>query len=201
MPRVSTSSLFLRPMTQHPHRDSFPPRHLYQDGATGLIVAAQHGHEAVVRLLLENGASVDAATQVVTWMLERGRRGLQLRLGVELHDARSVCWSRGQGVRRQGWLGRGRGGQGFEKLSLSYRTIATYAKDIESANLLSTGCQRTTYCSVTRKSTLCSLNTSSEVAETREKGEIWGMNLSNLLQQVRQIQQRAKDCRPIMRLM
>ncbi len=37
---------------------------LRQEGCTGLIMAAQIGHEAVVRLLLERGAAVDKATQV-----------------------------------------------------------------------------------------------------------------------------------------
>jgi hypothetical protein len=37
---------------------------LRQDGSTGLIMAAQNCHEAVVRLLLERGAEVDKASQV-----------------------------------------------------------------------------------------------------------------------------------------
>ncbi len=39
---------------------------LWQDGGTGLFMAAQNGHEAVVRRLLEHKASVDAVDQVVT---------------------------------------------------------------------------------------------------------------------------------------
>ena len=35
-----------------------------QDGATGLIVAAQNGHTAVVRLLLEHKAEVNAIDKV-----------------------------------------------------------------------------------------------------------------------------------------
>ncbi len=42
------------------------PRHFWQGGATALIRAALSGHEAVVRLLLESKASIDAADQVVT---------------------------------------------------------------------------------------------------------------------------------------
>jgi hypothetical protein len=38
--------------------------HALQDGLTGLIMAAEKGHEAVVRLLLERGAEVDKASQV-----------------------------------------------------------------------------------------------------------------------------------------
>jgi ankyrin repeat protein len=41
-----------------------------QDGGTALIAAAQNGHGAVVRLLLEHKASVDAPDQVVTRMRE-----------------------------------------------------------------------------------------------------------------------------------
>ncbi len=35
-----------------------------QKGATGLLAAAQHGHEAVVRLLLEHKADPSAVNQV-----------------------------------------------------------------------------------------------------------------------------------------
>ena len=35
-----------------------------QDGQTGLILAAQNGHEEVVRLLLEHGAEAKAADKV-----------------------------------------------------------------------------------------------------------------------------------------
>ncbi len=48
---------------------SSSPCRLWQDGGTGLFMAALDGHEAVVRLLLEHKASVDAAAQVVTRML------------------------------------------------------------------------------------------------------------------------------------
>jgi hypothetical protein len=36
---------------------------LWQDGATGLILAAQYGSEAVVQLLLENKAELNATDQ------------------------------------------------------------------------------------------------------------------------------------------
>ena len=77
MPRVSTSGLLLRPVTQPPHPGPRPPRPLWQDGATPLIAAAQNGHEAVVRLLLEHKASVDAADQVVTRNKPRVRERVQ----------------------------------------------------------------------------------------------------------------------------
>jgi ankyrin repeat protein len=35
-----------------------------QDGVTGLHIAAKYGHMEVVRLLMDRGASVDAAMQV-----------------------------------------------------------------------------------------------------------------------------------------
>jgi ankyrin repeat protein len=36
----------------------------WQNGSTGLIIAAQNGHEAVVRLLIERKAEVNAAETV-----------------------------------------------------------------------------------------------------------------------------------------
>ena len=46
-----------------------------QSGRTGLIAASEKGHEAVVRLLIEHKARVNAADQVhlvsnKNWMLE-----------------------------------------------------------------------------------------------------------------------------------
>jgi hypothetical protein len=36
----------------------------WQEGITSLYIAASNGHEAVVRLLLEQRAEIEAATQV-----------------------------------------------------------------------------------------------------------------------------------------
>jgi hypothetical protein len=52
------------PRAQHTHDTRTRTHALRQDGSTGLILAAQNGHEATVRLLLERGAEVDQADQV-----------------------------------------------------------------------------------------------------------------------------------------
>ena len=51
-----------------------------QDGAPALIIAAQRGHDAVVKLLLEEGANSEAPNKVViamTQSLHIGRLSLQ----------------------------------------------------------------------------------------------------------------------------
>ncbi len=48
----------------HTHTRHTNAHALRQDGRTGLMVAAEKGHEAVVRLLLERGAEVDKANKV-----------------------------------------------------------------------------------------------------------------------------------------
>ena len=101
MPRVSTSGLLLRPVTQPPHPGPRPPGRLWQVGATALIQAANNGHEAVVLLLLEHNASVDAATQVVTRMRETvGCRGggVDKGGGAGGPDGQEIGCLRGRGV-------------------------------------------------------------------------------------------------------
>ena len=76
-----------------------PPAPPCQDGTTGLYMAAQEGHEAVVRLLLEHRADANAATQVPL----AGGRGVQGRCGGRIgggggvSDAATVGRSGSQG--------------------------------------------------------------------------------------------------------
>jgi hypothetical protein len=74
-----------------------------QDGATALFKAAQKGYLEVVRLLLERGARVDAATQV-RGRSERLRRagGLDLVGSLWTSPSRNLGRGAGRARRREG---------------------------------------------------------------------------------------------------
>ena len=97
-------------------RPRHPPCRPSQDGATSLFVTASKGHVEVAKMLLNNGASVDAATQVRRLGAREGARFACGPLPLAVRGAGGIAENReergGVGWGGGGGLSGGRSGMG-----------------------------------------------------------------------------------------